>query len=218
MNYHYLFYLTIVSCVPLHAMEPLPKKPIIEQDGVRIYTTSHREKVLKIGLENITRLASTTTFSQDEYHRLVQQEIVPALESKAVTLKVYEKQGQAVGFITYRVTPQWYKKYVCVPFGPNAHILHLAVDHEHQKSGYGSVLLKDALADCKSQSVNRVTLWTTGNGWELEKYYRKFGFEITRETKVFREREYALRLNRHPAILMGVAALSWAKAKLFKTI
>ena len=212
MNYNYLFIFAILAYANLHAMAPLPKKLTTEQDGVRIYNTSHREKVLKIGLENITRLASTNVFTAEEYQRLVREQIAPSLETD--TVKVYVKHGQPVGFITYQITQPWYKKYVSLPYGPNAHINHLAIEDAQRKNGYGSALLKAALEDCKSQSVNRVTLWTTGNGIQLESCYQRFGFNMIRETKVFFSRQYALRLNRHPAILMGTAALSWAKTKI----
>lgn len=177
-------------------------------NGVYPYKQEHQAPVAAIALPNMARLASTFTFTPKEYQSLLESEILPMLSGALagkVHAHVYLHDGKPVGFITYNIKNQWYRPLLPDEVGPKAMIHHLAVDSKFEHNGYGSLLVKHALADLKSKSVSRVDLWTTG-GPRLEKFYYRLGFKCTQRTKM-QEYRYTMRLQPHPALICARLAL-----------
>lgn len=146
-----------------------------KKDGIYDYVPEDEEALLEIGMQHRDRLG---VGSREDLARVFEQSsIVPGLMKN----KVYFCDGVPVGFVSYGLVPQRYRRFIpkC-PIGPNATIAFLAVYDQHQKKGTGSKLLQVALDDLQAQSVNNIKLVTTGNEVpaELRRLYSKFGFEI----------------------------------------
>lgn len=194
------------------AFEKLPSRTYqlcLPIRGVQPYHPQHEKQVLAIAQANLTSLVSWALPEKSSEH--LNSQIVRALQWESVTKKVYVLDGHAVGFIHYSIFDPWHRLITRYPFGPNATIHHLAIDLAHRKKGYASALLAAAIADCKTESVNRISLWTITS--HLENFYRKNGFEAGRNSKLS-EYNYYLRLKPHPAKVLLSVALQVGKKKL----
>ena len=195
---HY-FLVALAACSTAYSM--VLKKPLLHthhgvKSGIVVYRPEYEKKILAIALKDITRLASTFTHTKKEYQNLLHENVVPTLHSKGITTLVFLKDGEPIGFITYAFSNPWYSR-LMAKISPNAEIYHLAIQQSERKSGFGSALVRAALADCHDKSVNRVSLWVTASGLGLGDFYAHFGFRLVRQTKLF-EQQYALRLQPHP--------------------
>lgn len=150
----------------------LPQLSPKKKDGVHPYEPIYKQKVSRIALDNIPLLVSTMNFSKEHYKELLDAQIVPTFTDRDCVARVYLKDEEPVGFITYSIQEPWHRLLLPYQPGPNAEIHHLAIDELHKRKGYASKLVRDALADCKAKSVNRVSLWTTGSGFDLEDFYK----------------------------------------------
>jgi GNAT superfamily N-acetyltransferase len=133
-------------------------------------------------------------------------------KNTSIIKKVYLVDGKPVGFINYALYIPWHRlllaHYNC---GPNARILHLAVDVKNRNLGIGSQLLEQAVNDCKAQSVNCISLCTTtGAAPQLETFYYRHGFRMLLKNR-FNERQYIMRLKPHPLITITQFVLSLFK-------
>ncbi len=195
---HY-FLVALAACSNAYSM--VFKKPLIHtnhnaKSDIVVYRPEFEKKILAIALKDITRLASALTHTKKEYQKLLHENVMPTLHSKGITTLVFLKDGEPIGFITYALSNPWYSRLIS-KISPNAEIYHLAVQESERKNGFGSALVRTALADCQDKSVNRVSLWVTAAGLGLGDFYAHFGFRLVRQTKLF-EQQYALRLQPHP--------------------
>jgi len=156
----------------------------------------HEESISKIATENMPRLTSMFSYTNEEYNYLWKNDVQAALNDEKVISKVYLFEEKPVAFITYTFTTPWYNRfYPCL----NAKIYHLAVNNKYQNKEIGTKLLQEALNDCQKKSVCHITLRTTSH--ELERYYKKFGFKIVQISKVGGTL-WKKRLTPHPLILL----------------
>lgn len=179
------------------------------------YQPKHAVQVLEIAKKDLPNLVSTTIHTNNEYKLLLDTQIAQSLKDPNLKTKVYLKNGEPVGFVTYQIYDPWYRKFFKSHLGPNAEIHHLAVAQSQRNKGYGKLLMQDVLEDCKKNGTNRISLWTTPSasfGTNLEQFYAKFGFNMVRQTKLF-ERQFALRLKTNPALTMAQLAFNWLKRK-----
>lgn len=196
---HYFLVALAAACSTAYSM--VLKKPLIPtnhsvKSGIVVYRPEFEKKILAIALKDITRLVSTFTFTEKEYQKLLHENVVPALYTTGMNTLVFLKDGEPIGFITYAFSNPWYSR-LMAKISPNAEIYHLAIQQSERKSGFGSALVRAALADCQDKFVNRVSLWVTASGLGLGDFYAHFGFRLVRQTKLF-EQQYALRLQPHP--------------------
>ncbi len=197
-----------------------------EFEGICDYQSSFEEPISVIALKNIHLLSSIPLFgcSEKAYKKILESEIIPALNSKNITTKVYVLNGTPVAFINYTISnpkrwfESWYNKIVPEQIGPNASMHHLAVDDMHQGKGIGKILVSDALQDCQNKSVNCITLFTTpGCSSKTESFYKHFGFEITKESATkLGATKWCKRFKPHPLTLFTASFLAHMK-KLFKS-
>lgn len=133
---------------------------------------------------------------------------------------MYLYKGVPVAFINYSFSQQWYKR---LPFtediGPNAHIHHIAVEDEYQKKGFGTALLADAIADCKSRSANCIVLGTSDRAstFKLHNFYTKHGFFVIQHgTYAMNGSRWKKPMGPPPIIVMGKNATKAFKACISK--
>jgi GNAT superfamily N-acetyltransferase len=148
--------------------------------------------VKKIAAMHITKLASVPLrlFTEQENETFIEESVMKAFIDKDIINDIVLLDGKTIGFINYRVYFPWHRDILPLYVGPHAQICHLAIDKSYQKMGHGSMLLHHCLKECY------VFLWTTGAS-QLEDYYQKFGFSISRRTKL-NETEWSQRLQPHP--------------------
>ncbi|CAN5124357.1 hypothetical protein BH09DEP1_BH09DEP1_2740 [soil metagenome] len=98
--------------------------------------------------------------------------------SKNYTTKVYVHEEKPVGFITYQkeVTVSWFLKWL---LGSPGCIQLCNIDQEHRRLGIGAVLIKDALADMKSNGFDTVILQTKVANKAARAFYEKHGFKLS---------------------------------------
>ena len=182
-------------------------------DMIRPYETNDEKFIRPIALQNIYALTSDVT----DHNKLeiVEKEIISSFNlDKALTTKVYQKNGIPIGFINYYInhTPPCYQQLIPYPLGPNAHINYLAVEDTYQNQGIGTALLQHALDDCHHNSVNLVTLKTTGHDEILKKYYcNKFKFEVGRTSKSTGVTNFKKRLKPHPMSILSKEFFDWLR-------
>lgn len=125
--------------------------------------------IRKIAIENLIDLISIEDTSKSP-DLLFNLRVKPLLDHPHCHKKVLHIEDQVVGFISYRQSPMYLKKY--------AKIEHLAIRSDFQKKGYGSLLLQDALQHLKADKVDFVQLEVTRD--EPIPFYQKHGFEVLR--------------------------------------
>lgn len=204
-----LVMLCATSSAFCNADNHLPKENgVYDYDAQRDY-----EKIREIALEHMEKLASDyKKNSADDRARFLEVEIDHLLHPQNNLFnKVYLLDGKPVGYINYYIHNPWHRSLLPYEVGPNAVINHLAIDSKYQGSGYGTKLLKHALKDFSEKNINQVTLSTTSHGGELEKYYKKFGFDVARESKYTGVQLLAQRLQPHPIVVGTLTALSWLR-------
>ena len=168
-------------------------------NGIHPYNDEYEPALKRIALQDMPRLVTTNVFTDEEYLRLYDENVLSAFKSEEIMSKVYLVDGMPVGFINYSISQPLYQKLIQCDLGPNAVIEHFIVDKEFQGKGYGTQLMKDALEDCKNRLVNKVSFWTTS--YSLDDYYCSFGFRVIRRTKLG-ETQYMLRFKSHPIKLL----------------
>lgn len=172
-------------------------------NGVHPYHCEYKDKLISIARNNVISLVGNAGWlSQSGREHAMASNILPALEQKLseITSRVCLKNGEPIGFIHYRIYQPWYKRLLRMQGALHAEICQLVVDKTHRNNGYGSMLLTAALADCQSKSVDYVYLWT--NGFSLEEYYKKHGFEYIQHNRIY-QFKYAMRLKDRPLFLIG---------------
>ncbi|GEM_PF-1966445 len=185
-----------------------------KENGVYDYNAQRDyERIREIALEHMDRLASDYNKNNaDDQERFLEVEIDHLLHPQNNLFnKVYLLDGKPVGYINYYIHRPWHRSLLPYEVGPNAVINHLAIDSKYQGGGYGTKLLKQALEDCAERNINRVTLSTTSYADGLEKYYKKFGFNVIRESKYTGVQLLAQRLQPHPIIVGTLTALNWLR-------
>ncbi len=172
------------------------------------YEAIHESKIRSIALDNINKLASDFRKSPVENY---EDNVKYALEHKSIYSKIYMHQDNPVGFITYTVYSPWYSQLSPFKSNPQSTILHLAVEKQYRGYGYGSALLKHTIDNCHKKSATKVSLTTTGWGYDESSdagnFYRKFGFRVSPFSNAGgigvttnRCERFSLRLKPHPVI------------------
>ena len=125
-------------------------------------------------LENINNLLSQLS---DSVHTITEEELNTLLSSSQSHLYVLESDGQFIGMTTLCL-------YQC-PIGWKAWIEDVVVDQNHRGKGYGKLMVRKAMEECKNRG--NVTLMLTSRPSRIVAYqlYQSLGFE-KRETNVYK--------------------------------
>ena len=92
-------------------------------------------------------------------------------EKESVKCFVGEKEHTLIGFIAVSL------------LGPNAEILHIAIDESERKKGHGKALMEHTLRHCRKQGVKMVTLEMNKNDVDHRRFYEHCGFEAVATRK-----------------------------------
>lgn len=92
---------------------------------------------------------------------------------------VLEKDHQVIGFLGLRVDEK-------------AEVMNFAIDVEHQKQGYGSILLSHALEELKKENIKTLSLEVRESNIKAQRIYEKFGFKISHKRKAYYKTEDAI--------------------------
>ena len=125
-------------------------------------------------LENINNLLSQLS---DSVHTITEEELNTLLSSSQSHLYVLEADGQFIGMTTLCL-------YQC-PTGWKAWIEDVVVDQNHRGKGYGKLMVRKAMEECKNRG--NVTLMLTSRPSRIvaNQLYQSLGFE-KRETNVYK--------------------------------
>ena len=125
-------------------------------------------------LENINNLLSQLS---DSVHTITEEELNTLLSSSQSHLYVLESDGQFIGMTTLCL-------YQC-PTGWKAWIEDVVVDQNHRGKGYGKLMVRKAMEECKNRG--NVTLMLTSRPSRIvaNQLYQSPGFE-KRETNVYK--------------------------------
>ena len=125
-------------------------------------------------LENINNLLSQLS---DSVHTITEEELNSLLSSSQSHLYVLESDGQFIGMTTLCL-------YQC-PTGWKAWIEDVVVDQNHRGKGYGKLMVRKAMEECKNRG--NVTLMLTSRPSRIvaNQLYQSLGFE-KRETNVYK--------------------------------
>lgn len=125
-------------------------------------------------LENINNLLSQLS---DSVHTITEEELNTLLSSSQSHLYVLESDGQFIGMTTLCL-------YQC-PTGWKAWIEDVVVDQNHRGKGYGKLMVRKAMEECKNRG--NVTLMLTSRPSRIvaSQLYQSLGFE-KRETNVYK--------------------------------
>ncbi len=125
-------------------------------------------------LENINNLLSQLS---DSVHTITEEELNTLLSSSQSHLYVLESDGQFIGMTTLCL-------YQC-PTGWKAWIEDMVVDQNHRGKGYGKLMVRKAMEECKNRG--NVTLMLTSRPSRIvaNQLYQSLGFE-KRETNVYK--------------------------------
>lgn len=125
-------------------------------------------------LENINNLLSQLS---DSVHTITEEELNTLLSSSQSHLYVLESDGQFIGMTTLCL-------YQC-PTGWKAWIEDVVVDQNHCGKGYGKLMVRKAMEECKNRG--NVTLMLTSRPSRIvaNQLYQSLGFE-KRETNVYK--------------------------------
>ena len=180
------------------------KKLFGNSDALCTITDYNRERdekiVSNIASNYLPELMSDVT-PNSQHERL--QELMTTINGNENISKVYLLNNKPIGFINYYIA----QPYIRCLIAPHAHVNWLATDPAHQKKGIGSALLRDTLEECDKLSVSKITLKITD--YSLEKYYDKFGFTCTYNSKSTGGQELTKRLQPYPEALLYLAIREW---------
>ena len=125
-------------------------------------------------LENINNLLSQLS---DSVHTITEEELNSLLSSSQSHLYVLESDGQFIGMTTLCL-------YQC-PTGWKAWIEDVVVDQNHRGKGYGKLMVRKAMEECKNRG--NVTLMLTSRPSRIvaNQLYQSLGFE-KREANVYK--------------------------------
>lgn len=125
-------------------------------------------------LENINNLLSQLS---DSMHTITEEELNTLISSSQSHLYVLEADGQFIGMTTLCL-------YQC-PTGWKAWIEDVVVDQNHRGKGYGKLMVRKAMEECKNRG--NVTLMLTSRPSRIvaNQLYQSLGFE-KRETNVYK--------------------------------
>lgn len=125
-------------------------------------------------LGNINNLLSQLS---DSVHTITEEELNTLLSSSQSHLYVLESDGQFIGMTTLCL-------YQC-PTGWKAWIEDVVVDQNHRGKGYGKLMVRKAMEECKNRG--NVTLMLTSRPSRIvaNQLYQSLGFE-KRETNVYK--------------------------------
>ncbi len=125
-------------------------------------------------LENINNLLSQLS---DSMHTITEEELNTLISSSQSHLYVLEADGQFIGMTTLCL-------YQC-PTGWKAWIEDVVVDQNHRGKGYGKLMVRKAMEECKNR--RNVTLMLTSRPSRVvaNQLYQSLGFE-KRETNVYK--------------------------------
>jgi ribosomal protein S18 acetylase RimI-like enzyme len=196
MNTKTIFFVLLMALSSVHAMHICPKalknclqktrllciekdtrsqdKHVEENNGVQDYDTERDQALVsQIAFKNLHALMSDVT--EKNRLKMLQTVVMPSFDTDtSLTSKVYLRDGKAVGFVNYYISKRGWLPF---SYASNGYINYLAVADEYQNQGIGTALLNYALQDCQNQSIERVSLNTTGMNKKLADYYSTFGFE-----------------------------------------
>lgn len=125
-------------------------------------------------LENINNLLSQLS---DSVHTITEEELNTLLSSSQSHFYVLVSDGQFIGMTTLCL-------YQC-PTGWKAWIEDVVVDQNHRGKGYGKLMVRKAMEECKNRG--NVTLMLTSRPSRIvaNQLYQSLGFE-KRETNVYK--------------------------------
>lgn len=125
-------------------------------------------------LENINNLLSQLS---DSVHTISEEELNSLISSSQSRLFVMECDNQFIGMVTLCL-------YQC-PTGWKAWIEDVVVDQDYRGKGYGKVMVKKAMEECRR--LGNVTLMLTSRPSRIvaNQLYQSLGFE-KRETNVYK--------------------------------
>nr|WP_295290756.1 GNAT family N-acetyltransferase [uncultured Prevotella sp.] len=113
----------------------------------------------------------------DSMHTITEEELNTLISSSQSHLYVLESDGQFIGMTTLCL-------YLC-PIGWKAWIEDVVVDQNHRGKGYGKLMVRKAMEECKNRG--NVTLMLTSRPSRIvaNQLYQSLGFE-KRETNVYK--------------------------------
>ena len=127
------------------------------------------ERVSKIAADQLPALTSNWSINVTRKDSVI-SEILPIIESPHTYKKVLRIGNETIGFITYWENK---KRTLC---GKQALILHLAVDRQWHKNGYGSMLLEETVKHLEKEGADFVELLVTSD--DPIPFYQKHKFII----------------------------------------
>ena len=125
-------------------------------------------------LENINNLLSQLS---DSVHTITEEELNTLLSSSQSHLYVLESDGQFIGMTTLCL-------YQC-PTGWKAWIEDVVVDQNHRSKGYGKLMVRKAMEECKNRGNVPLMLTSRPSRIVANQLYQSLGFE-KRETNVYK--------------------------------
>lgn len=125
-------------------------------------------------LENINNLLSQLS---DSVHTITEEELNTLLSSSQSHLYVLESDGQFIGMTTLCL-------YQC-PTGWKAWIEDVVVDQNHRGKGYGKLMVRKAMEECKNRGNVILMLTSRPSRIVANQLYQSLGFE-KRETNVYK--------------------------------
>lgn len=125
-------------------------------------------------LENINNLLSQLS---DSVHTITEEELNTLLSSSQSHLYVLESDGQFIGMTTLCL-------YQC-PTGWKAWIEDVVVDQNHRGKGYGKLMVRKAMEECKNRGNVTLILTSRPSRIVANQLYQSLGFE-KRETNVYK--------------------------------
>lgn len=113
----------------------------------------------------------------DSVHTITEEELNSLLSSSQSHLYVLESDGQFIGMTTLCL-------YQC-PTGWKAWIEDVVVDQNHRGKGYGKLMVRKAMEECKNRGNVTLILTSRPSRIVANQLYQSLGFE-KRETNVYK--------------------------------
>jgi len=117
--------------------------------------------------EALPHIITPDPISENAFHEVL-------ADSECTTLLAID-EGQAVGYIIYRIVEQPASDFFYAQ--RSLYIQECGVNQAHQRKGYGEALMNQAVEAAKKQGISRITLnvWAFNQG--AVAFYERLGFK-----------------------------------------
>lgn len=103
-------------------------------------------------------------------------EMTSSYDEKMDTVKYLVKNGRIIGMYRYSLWPRHYRD------TKTAHTLDVVVLPQYQKSGFGSLLLRDAIDDCRQKGMTLLLSRSFRSNQGSIRLHESLGFTVYSET------------------------------------